>query len=242
MSAKGKTDLDRMQVLVQDMLRHEGTKSKATSLPLPSGWEHLDASNLMEGQSEVGGVVMLEKRLPTGEIVNLVSSHEVLNREDEMEEDDEDSDHENGFQHSEVSMLFLAAVDKPGASLPLFFECVGDRYGYEILRVHVGLGMTGFMSEHSGHPSLLYHAYMSHKDSREGKDTAVPGELGDDAPESACSPEFDTLDARLQSKFVDFLSEKHVDAVVIEALFDLVNAKGHERYVAFLEQLDSWLQ
>ena len=247
MSAKSakssSSDLGQMHALVRDMLGQEQGKGKGTSaVSLPSGWEHVDATGLIEGQSEVGGIVLLEKRLATGEIVNLVSSHEVVNRDDDMEEDDEEGEHENGFKHSEVSILFLAAVDKPGASLPLFFECVGDRYGYEILRVHVGLGMAGFMSDHSGHPSLLYHAYMSHKDSREGSSNVVPGELSDDAPDSACSPEFDTLDARLQGKFVDFLSEKHVDAVVVEALFDLVDARGHERYVAFLEQLDAWLK
>jgi len=44
--------------------------------------------------------------------------------------------------------------------------------------------------------------------------------MGDDMPSSACSPEFDTLDARLQDKFMDFLSEKGVDAIVVEGLFD----------------------
>eukprot|EP00802_Teleaulax_amphioxeia_P020802 Tamp_21102.p3 GENE.Tamp_21102~~Tamp_21102.p3 ORF type:complete len:143 (+),score=37.21 Tamp_21102:657-1085(+) len=142
-------------------------------------------------------------------------------------------------------MLFLAAIDKPGNPLPLFFECVGDRFGYEILRVHLGLGMAGFMSDHTGHPSLLYHAYMSHRDARHGRaDNAVPGDVGndDDMPEAACSPEFDALDARMQDKFMDLLAEKHVDAVVVEALFDAVQAKGHDKYVHFLEQLSSWLK
>ena len=52
-------------------------------------------------------------------------------------------------------------------------------------------------------------------------DNDVPGDgMGDDMPSSACSPEFDTLDARLQDKFMDFLSEKGVDAIIVEGLFD----------------------
>jgi len=240
-ASAGKSDLDHMHVVVQDMLSQEA-KSKVKPPALPNGWDRVDAGSLMEGQVELSGVVLLEKQLPSGEVVNLVSSHEVVNREDDMDEDEDDGEQENGFKHAETSILFLAAIDKPGTHLPLFFECVGDRYGYEILRIHVGLGMAGFMSDHSGHPALLYHAYMSHKDAREGKDSVVPGETSEDAPDSACSPEFDTLDARLQDKFVDFLSEKHVDAVVVETLFDLVIAEGHAKYVNFLEQLDVWLK
>mmetsp|Transcript_78190 Transcript_78190/g.126800 ORF Transcript_78190/g.126800 Transcript_78190/m.126800 type:complete len:318 (+) Transcript_78190:2-955(+) len=239
------SDLDRIQGVVKDMLKNSDPQSAASSTDLKNGWQHVDVGDLMQGQAQVNGMVVLEKKLSTGEFVNLVSSYEVVNR-DEDTEDEEDAIHdenqENGFKHSETSILFLVAVDKPGAQLPLFFECVGDRYGYEILRVHVGLGMAGFMSDHSGHPSLLYHVYMSYKDSREGKDNDVPGDGMEDMPSSACSPEFDTLDARLQDKFMDFLSEKGVDAIIVEGLFDSVMAKGQQKYVSFLSSLDSWLK
>jgi hypothetical protein len=234
------------------MLAQEAKTKTDAQVSLPSGWSAIDTAGLMQGQLETNGVVLLEKKLPTGEIVNLVSSHDVVNSDDDIDmedmedEDEEDDNHENGFKHAETSVLFLVAIAKPGQALPLFCECVGDRFGYEILRVHVGLGMAGFMSDHSGHPALLYHICMSHLDAREGRDSVVPGEsmgAGDDASHpSSSSPEFDTLDARLQNKFADYLSEKHVDAVVVEALYDSVMLKGHHKYVHFLENLEQWLK
>jgi len=243
-SSEGKSDLDRIQGVVKDMLKNSTPELAETVTELKNGWQHINVGGLMERQAEMNGMVMLEKKLSTGEFVNLVSSYEVVNRDEEMEDEEEEiqENPENGFKHSETSILFLVAVDKPGAPLPLFFECVGDRYGYEILRVHVGLGMAGFMSDHSGHPSLLYHVYMSYKDAREGKNNVVPGDGMDEDVLSACSPEFDTLDARLQDKFMDFLSEKGVDAILVEGLFDSVMSKGQLKYVSFLDSLDKWLK
>ena len=67
------------------------------------------------------------------------------------------------------------------------------------------------------------------------------GDVGndDDMPEAACSPEFDALDARMQDKFMDLLAEKHVDAVVVEALVRMsciyiihTQTHAHTPYVA----------
>ena len=245
--AQEKIDVTHIQDAVRDALEREAVKAgthQEAAVPLPSGWARIDVVDMMDGQAEANGIVMLEKTLPSGEVITVVSSREVVNRDDELEEEEEE-EHENGFAHAEESILFLVVVDKPKNPLPLFFECVGDRFGFEILRVHLGLGMAGFMSDHTGHPSLLYHACMSQRDARLGrKDNAVPGDVGhdEDVPEAACSPEFDALDARLQDTFVDFLAEKHVDAVVVEALFDSVMAKGHDKYMHFLHQLSVWLK
>ena len=133
-TSSGNAGLDRIHGVVREMLAQEAKTKTDAQVSLPSGWSAIDTAGLMQGQLETNGVVLLEKKLPTGEIVNLVSSHDVVNSDDDIDmedmedEDEEDDNHENGFKHAETSVLFLVAIAKPGQALPLFCECVGDRF------------------------------------------------------------------------------------------------------------------
>ena len=105
---------------------------RAAPVSLP-GWEVVDTA-LMNAQLGDNGLVLLEKRLGSGGAVNLVSSHEVLNNDDDIEdEEDGDSGHENGFKHADTSILFLGAQGKhepARAHLPCQRRCTltrGDR-------------------------------------------------------------------------------------------------------------------
>ena len=240
------SDFARIQGLVKEMLQGE-VPGRAAPVSLPGGWEVVDTAPLMNAQLGDNGLVLLEKRLGSGETVNLVSSHEVLNSDDDIEdEEDGDSGHENGFKHADTSILFLgaqgkheparahlpcqrrctltrgdritAAFDRPGQALPLFFECVGDKYGYEILRVHVGLGMAGFMSDQSGHPALLYHVYMSHRDARQGRDNEVCRPLPDVICDSSPS-------------FFHSQPPRQVQLMKLYCSCVLVRACAHKKYI-----------
>jgi hypothetical protein len=85
-------------------------------------------------------------------------------------------------------MVLSLQVNKPEMP-PLFFECVFDRFGFEILRIHVGMSMKGFMAAENTASPLLYHVY-SHRRRELGDPTFVEQML-EENPESEDLQEID---------------------------------------------------
>eukprot|EP00960_Hanusia_phi_P046202 757683-Hanusia_phi.AAC.1 len=209
----------------------------------PEGWTKVDMEDIMDGRAEVNAVINYEKKIGN-EIINVISSYELVQEKEEEAEEDEDEepqeDEQNGYDPP-VGVLFLVGIAKEGQKLPLFFECVGDRHGYEILRVNVGLTYSGFLSEESGQTALLYHVYMSRKHEREGKvaDSAV---VDQDLSQGGGSPELSDLDDRIQKAVNDLLPARGIDADFVASLIDNLMAQGFSTKMKFMRALNDWLK
>jgi len=215
----------------------------------PGEWKVQDVRDLLGGEARSNGMVLLEKR-HNDETVTVVSSSEVLVEENALDEEDDPEDvaemNENGFEPEGrgISGLMLVCISRACRPHPLYFECTFDRFGYEIMRVHVGLGMAGFMMDEDGQSALLYHLYLSHKDKIDGASgNVMPGDRAGDkeTPDSAASPPFHTLDLDLQKRFESFLKERTVDDRLMSCLMDEVLARTHHQYYNFLEGMREWV-
>jgi len=85
-------------------------------------------------------------------------------------------------------MVSSLQVNKPEMP-PLFFECVFDRFGFEILRIHVGTSMKGFMAAENTASPLLYHVYSHRR--RELNDPIFHEQMLEENPENEDLPEID---------------------------------------------------
>ena len=212
----------------------------------PEGWTQIKIDEIMEGRAEVTSLLNYEKQVGN-EVINVISSYDLVQEKGEDEDEDEDvedvntEDQQNGYDPP-VATLFLVGIAKEGQKLPLFFECVGDRHGFEILRINVGLTYSGFLSEDNGQTALLYHAYMWRKHQRDGKPQNDPFMVDQDVSQGGGSPEMSELDERVQKAFDELLPARGIDSDFISTLIDNLLAQGFFNKMKFLRSMDAWLK
>jgi len=208
----------------------------------PSGFKLVPTGKYLAGNDDV--VIMLE-RTYNNERICVVTSTEVVDTPeddmDEMLEEDEEEDETNGYdENGGLNAMLLIAITKPDQKQPLYFECFFDRFGVQIIRSHVGLGYSGFMSE-QGTAATLYHTYIGYRtEISAGPEADSLGEYQEEE-QAASSPNFEELDDKLQKHFNNMLTERGVNTELCEYLMDVIFTKEHLQYQKFLQRLEQWV-